>query len=141
MIPLVASRPGGIAVQVGHVELDGDVLRVVLSALPASDAVLSATVPGIAAGPALLRALAATVPLYHDGRQASVSVYRAGRRWCATRFDDLSLERRAATPEAALEQLAARLDAERKSVCPRCSQAVLTVGHAEDCPRRRRARS
>lgn len=87
---------------------------------------------------AALRALAATVPLYRDGRQASVSIYRAGRRWCATRLDDLTLERRAATPEGALEQLAARLDAERESVCTRCSQAVLTVGHADDCPRRRR---
>lgn len=137
MIPLLASRPGGIAVQVGHVEIDGDALRVVLSALPASDAVLSATVPGLAAGPALLRAVAATAPLYRDGRQASVSVWRDGKRWCATRLDDLSLERRASTPEAALEQLADRLDAERASVCPRCSQAVLTVGHADDCPRRR----
>jgi hypothetical protein len=127
--------------RIGTAEREGDTVRLRLDALPAGDAVLELDLPALAAGEALLSAVGAANPLYGEGRASAVSVWRDGKQWCASRCDDLTLERRAKAPAAALAALTARLSAEAASQCPKCGAPVLTSGHDETCPRNRRKRA
>jgi hypothetical protein len=122
-------------VQVGTVALDDRGASITLTALPSPTAVLRADIAGIALGPEMLRALSATEPVYGKGRAASVTVWREGAEWCASRGDDATVEQRGGSLSEVLRALADRLEAEAASVCDECRLPVLTCGHDRGCAR------